>query len=339
MLVEVVQQGGHQVGPGAVFTPLVEAVVDGLPGAVALGYVPPGCAAVQDPENAVEGAMMRQPRMSAAAVVSGLGQQRGDAPPLPGAEFVTPSHDLPPEGNHSRWGRILRRNTYARQSLVAWLLDVMTDARATEGLRESEEQLEAIRQKYGLEEDTPVDSDDVPAEYREAMRQVHDAWDTLYVQTLSEFCEHEMARLFQTDSEQFDRLYEAGRQFFHGTEDEDDDWLDELYAALVGCVAADSPMGPMGLRSWEEEGFWEVWVYPMPVELVGGRHDGAVVVSGFSFDLQQLREVFESVAAFGWNALGLNWPQGPHVYVEGIFQGREVYVQVLAYAPRMKNPG
>jgi hypothetical protein len=153
-----------------------------------------------------------------------------------------------------------------------------------------------------------------------------------------------MARLFQTDSEQFDRLYEAGRQFFHGTEGEDDDtedddWLDELYEALVGCVEADSPMGPMGLRSWEEEGFWEVWVYPTPVELVGGRHDGEVVVPGFSFDLQQLREVFESVGAFGWNALGLNWPQGPHVYVEGVFEGREIFLQVLSYAPEDEKPG
>lgn len=227
--------------------------------------------------------------------------------------------------------------------LVAWLLDVMTDARAEEGLRECEQRLEAVRRRFGLGEDAPVDSDDVPAEYREALRQAHNAWDALYVHTLREFCEHDMARLFQTDPERFDRLYEAGRQFFHGTEGADDtegdDWLDKLYEALLGCVEADSPMGPMGLRSWEEEGFWEVWVYPTPVELVGGRHDGEVVVPGFSLDLQQLRDVFASVAAFGWNALGLNWPQGPHVYVEGVFQGREVYVQVLARAPADEEPG
>src|SRR5207253_7000608 len=54
--------------------------------------------------------------------------------------------------------------------LVAWLLDIMSDARANEGLRGSEERLEAIRQKYGLEDDSPGDSDDVPAEHREALR-------------------------------------------------------------------------------------------------------------------------------------------------------------------------
>jgi hypothetical protein len=73
-----------------------------------------------------------------------------------------------------------------------------------------------------------------------------------------------------------------GRQFFHGTGDdegvEDEDWLNTLREAVGGCVGADGPMGPLGLRYCEEGGLWEVWLYPTPVELVGGRHDGEVVV-------------------------------------------------------------
>jgi hypothetical protein len=61
--------------------------------------------------------------------------------------------------------------------------------------------------------------------------------------------------------------------------------------------------------------------------------------SGFSVDLQQLRDVFESVAAFGWNSRGFNCRPVPHVYFEGVFQGHEVFLQVLDCAPRMKNPG
>ena len=45
------------------------------------------------------------------------------------------------------------------------------------------------------------------------------------------------------------------------------------------------------------------------------------------------------MVAFGWNALGLNDPDGPHVYVEGVFRGREVFLQVLAYAPEGEEPG
>jgi hypothetical protein len=82
-----------------------------------------------------------------------------------------------------------------------------------------------------------------------------------------------------------------------------------------------------------------VWIYPTPVELVGGRHDGEVVAPGFTLHLEELRACFQSVADFRWNALGLNYPEGPQVSVEGVFRGREVYLQVLAYAPEGEEPG
>jgi hypothetical protein len=227
--------------------------------------------------------------------------------------------------------------------LVAWMIDLLTDDRAEEGLREQEEHLEAVRQKYGLDEEVSIEADAVPPEYREAMEQVDNAWDALYAATLEEFGEREMVQLLRTDRQEFDRRYEAGRQFFHGPDmdddAEDDNWLALLHEAVSACVEAESPMGPLGLRYREEEGFWEVWIYPTPVELMGGRHDGEVVVPGFTLDLDRLRASFDSVVAFGWNALGLNHSEGPHISVEGIFQGREVYLQVLAQAPEDEEPG
>lgn len=226
--------------------------------------------------------------------------------------------------------------------LVALVFDQLTDERAVEGLREVEDQLEAVQRKYGLDEDTPAAGDDVPTEYKEVMQQCHDAWDNLYTATIEEYGEDDMARLFREHPDEFELRYEAGRQFFHGPSDdetEDDDWLDLLLDSVAGCIEADSPMGPLGLRYWQEEDFWEVSVYPTPVELVGGAHDGEVVVPGFRLDLDQFRQEFDSVVATGWNALGLNRPEGPHVYVEGVFQGREIYLQVLAYAPQDEEPG
>jgi len=227
--------------------------------------------------------------------------------------------------------------------LIAWMLDLLTDERAEEGLRETEANLEAVRQQYGLEEDTPADSEDVPDEYRAALQQVQDAWDALYATALEEHGEHDLARLFREDEAAFDERYEAGRQFFHGEEHddevEDDDWLDTLLEEIGGCLEAESLMGPLGVRYREEEGCWELWVYPTPVEVVGGRHDGEVVVPGFSLDLELLRACFDSVVAVHWNALGLNCPEGPHVALDGIFQGREIYLQVLACVPEGEAPG
>ena len=227
--------------------------------------------------------------------------------------------------------------------LVAWLLDVLTDERAEAGLRETDERLEAVRQKYGLGEDVAAGCEGVPDEYREALRQSQGAWDALYAATLEEHGEHAMARLLREAAGEFAAKYEAGRQFFHGTGDdeevEDADWLNTLREAVGGCVGADSPTGPRGLRYREEEGLREVWLYPTPVELVGGRHDGEVVVPGFSLDLEQLRACFDTVVALSWDALGLNCPGGPHVAIEGVFLGREVCLQVLAYPPTGEEPG
>ena len=227
--------------------------------------------------------------------------------------------------------------------LVARVADLLTDDRAADGLRETEEALEEVRQTYGLDEDAAADGDDVPAAYRAAMQRCHDAWDALYAVTLDSVGEPDLARLFREHPEEFDRRYEAGRQYFHGPGDDDaaggDAWLGLLLDDVAACIEADSPMGPLGLRSREAEGLWDVCVYPTPVELVGGAHDGAVVTPGFRLDLEQLRAAFDAVTAFDWNALGLTRPEGPHVAVEGVFRGREVFLQVLAYAPDDEEPG
>jgi hypothetical protein len=227
--------------------------------------------------------------------------------------------------------------------LVAWQIDVLTLGCAEEALREQEDRLEALQRRLGLDEDAVLAPGEGPPEYEEARRQLHDAWEALEAAKMEDFGEHEMARLFRTDRQRFEQRSAAGRPFFHGqgSGDEEDplDWLDGLLDDVAGCVEADSPMGPLGLRYAEEDGFWEVSVYPTPVELVGGAHDGEVVVPGFHLDLEQLQQLFDSVSAFGWNALGLHGTEGPYVYVEGVYRGRELYLQVLAYAPEDEEPG
>jgi len=225
--------------------------------------------------------------------------------------------------------------------LVSWQIDAITLLDAEDALRPYEERLEVLRKKHGLDEDEPPSSGEGPPDYEEAQDQLYDAWDALYAAKLEELGEPEMARLFRADQEEFGRRSEVSRQFFHGPEDDDEgtDWLDQLLAVVGACVEADSPMGPLGMRYREEEGFWDVWVYPTPVELVGGRHDGQIVVPGFTLDLEQLRTAFDSVAAIGWNSLGLNSDEGPCVSIEGQFQGRDIFLRVLAQFPEGEEQG
>jgi hypothetical protein len=136
-------------------------------------------------------------------------------------------------------------------------------------------------------------------------------------------------------------MSESGRVYFHGPnlDDEESDWLGEFVETVAGQITADGPMGPLKIESYEEDGFWEVVIYPTPVELIGGAQDGEVVIPGFSLDLEGLRVGFESVTAMGWHSLGLPPYEGPYAFIEGVFAGRMVYLQVLAYPPEDEQPG
>jgi hypothetical protein len=116
-------------------------------------------------------------------------------------------------------------------------------------------------------------------------------------------------------------------------------WLESLVGVAAEATTFHADPGPMGLRYREDGGSWEVLVYPLPVEVVGGAHDGGLVVPGFSLDVERLRAAFARVDDLEWNAHGV-CPEGggPCVSVEGLFRGREVWLRVFAFAPEDETP-
>jgi hypothetical protein len=118
-------------------------------------------------------------------------------------------------------------------------------------------------------------------------------------------------------------------------------WMEALVDVVAECLNPHSPMGPLGFRYLEEDAHGELVVYPTPVELVGGAEDGTVVVPGFALDLHALLAAFEHVTALQWCAHGFgpSDPDGPCVSLEGIYQGHEVWLRVLAEPPEDEEPG
>jgi hypothetical protein len=226
--------------------------------------------------------------------------------------------------------------------LVSWQIDAMASRHAEIALRPLDDQLSDIEREHGLDEGQMWEPGEAPAEYEEVLSRYRHAWDVIFAKMLDTCGEPEMARLFRDNPEEFERRSEAGRLYFHGSRRPDSEvpaWLDELVEAVAGCLTADSPMGPLGFRYDEADEFWEIVVYPTPVELLGGAHDGAVVAPGFALDLERLRAAFDRVDDFGWNALGLHDPDGPYVWVEGDYRGRDVLLRVLGQAPEDEDPG
>jgi len=118
-------------------------------------------------------------------------------------------------------------------------------------------------------------------------------------------------------------------------------WLETLVDFVSNCIKAHSPMGPLEYWYRLEEDIVELILYPTPVELVGGAVDGALVVPGFSLDLHMLPTAFERVEAMHWQAhsMGPYDFEGPHLSLEGIYQGHYVWLRVLSEPPEEAEPG
>ncbi|MGO9462703.1 MAG: hypothetical protein ACLQVF_00870 [Isosphaeraceae bacterium] len=226
--------------------------------------------------------------------------------------------------------------------LVSWQVDQIAERLAKTALRDFDERLDSIRRAHGLAEDEYWGSGEGPPEYVQVNQEYDRADDDLFTQTLEAHGEHAIATLYRTDKEAYERRNEAGRQYFHGpirpAIDDDSEWLDFLLDHVGACIRADSPIDSLWLQHREEEGFWEVDIFPTAVELIGGAEDGAVVNPLFSVDLEQLRLTFDRVDDFGWNALGWHDGDGPFVWVEGAHLGRPLYLRVLAEDPRDDEP-
>jgi len=204
-----------------------------------------------------------------------------------------------------------------------------------------ESQLEEVEQKFGMGEGGVWPQGTAPEDYDRLRQEYYQAWDELFTHKLEQYGEVEMARLFREDTDKFERRSREGARYFLG-DDLDLDaeaWPYQLLGEVANAIEAENMMGPLGCRYGEEDGFWMIDIYPTPVELVGGAVDGEVVSPIFSLDVEALRAVFDQVDAFQWQPMVCSDDDGPRLVVEGVYQGREVLLQVLAYAPEGEEPG
>ena len=227
--------------------------------------------------------------------------------------------------------------------LVSHLIDNIATENADEALRGCEQHLKSIEKQYRLSEGGVWPAGMAPAGYEELRRRYYRDWGEWFAQTLEHFGEPSMARLFREDQQRFDQLSDAGREYFFGPRCDGNDvpevWLHRLLHAVAECMVALSPVGPLGYRYGGDEGVWEIDIYPTPVELIGGARDGEVLDAGFSIDIEQLRGSFERIDAVMWESMGHPGGAGPNVTIEGRYEGHEVFIQVLAYAPVDEEPG
>jgi hypothetical protein len=116
-------------------------------------------------------------------------------------------------------------------------------------------------------------------------------------------------------------------------------WMEELVETVAAVMTAYGPIGPLGLRYGEEAGWWDIFVYPLPLEMIGGAHDGGLAAPNFTLELQGLLSAFARVDGITWSAHGVETDDSPCICVEGLYQGQAIRLRVLAFAPADVGPG
>ena len=121
---------------------------------------------------------------------------------------------------------------------------------------------------------------------------------------------------------------------------QDDSWLQPLADRIAGTIEAHSLMGPMAWQYWPEEGLHHLIFFPRSILLKGGAQDGQQVVPGYSVDIQAVSAMLQRVDSVYWTTQGLGGDdEGPRISIEGLYEGHQVWLRLLAEPPADEEPG
>jgi len=111
-------------------------------------------------------------------------------------------------------------------------------------------------------------------------------------------------------------------------------WLERFVRDISGMVRS-YDNAPLGCHYYLAHDCWEVTVFLMPVEVVGGGRDGESLVLPFHVDLPSVPLLFDEVETFTWQTarLGASDDLGQHISVTGRVGDDAVWLRILADAP------
>lgn len=114
------------------------------------------------------------------------------------------------------------------------------------------------------------------------------------------------------------------------------EWLRELADAVAALIEPAELLAPLGCHYHCADEIWEITIFASSTEVVGGPQDGVIRKSRFTVDLARLFEIFSEVGSFHWQALSFGSPDqlGPHISLEGMYAGRQVWLRLLSSPPK-----
>ncbi len=122
-------------------------------------------------------------------------------------------------------------------------------------------------------------------------------------------------------------------------------WVNRLGNLISRAFHSEEVLAPVGCHFHQEgEGTdiqTEVTLFVSSTEFYGGAFDGRVKSSPFMLDLRDVMDTFDLIESFYWQShkMADDDQVGPHIGVEGVFEGHRVWLRVTADPPTQFESG
>lgn len=112
-------------------------------------------------------------------------------------------------------------------------------------------------------------------------------------------------------------------------------WLQVFADSVARAIAFANSSASFGCHFCHAEGVWEITLFAEATEVVGGPKDGSIKTTCFGVQITEVLDLFQNITSCSWQAqsMGEGDDLGPHLAVEGIYKGRNVWLRVLAEPP------
>jgi hypothetical protein len=112
-------------------------------------------------------------------------------------------------------------------------------------------------------------------------------------------------------------------------------WLKRIVHEISTLVRSYDD-APLGCHYHLAEDCWEITVFLMRVEIVGGGRDGESLVLPFHLDIAAVPKLFDEVETFSWQTgrFGQHDDLGQHISITGRVGEDAVWLRILADAPK-----
>lgn len=121
------------------------------------------------------------------------------------------------------------------------------------------------------------------------------------------------------------------------------EWIANLVNCVLSGIQPAELLSPVGCHYHfnTDTRQWEISVFVSDTRVIGGQYDGAQVRPAFFLDLNEVIQCFDEISSVTWQTaeLGDGDELGPHVSLEGEVFRNNVWLRLLARAPRHIEAG